>query len=125
MESFHDVTEVTFEELSEDREKCKHRFSIRAPEEVRLLVSLARPKPWTNGIPMCIHTLQATFKKPSGSTVIDFCRICFGRDAMPAEFYAEYLRLSRRHMCRWMFLYSALASILAFSVLAVYLKVLK
>src|ERR1044071_2165079 len=106
MQPFQDVTKIVFEEFSEGHKRCRYRFSIRDLEEVSRLVSLARPKPRTSR-PGDIHFLQATFAGPAGNTVVSFCNICFGHDAMPAEFYAEYLRLSRRHKWRLALLYCA------------------
>jgi hypothetical protein len=126
METFEDVTEITFEEFSDDREKCRHRFSVTAPAEVKHLTSLIDPKPWTSGVPACFHVLFATFKRPSSrSSRVDFCRICFGRDAMPPGFFAEYQRLSRRHRLRMGVLYSASALIAAAILLTFCFKVFK
>jgi len=123
MPLFHDITEIVFEEFTEGHESCRHRFSIRSPDEVEHLVSLARPKCWTGGVPMCRHFLRATFKNPADSTVVDFCPICFGSRPMPAEFYTEYLRLSRRHKRRIALVYCVGALILAVFIIAIYAKV--
>jgi len=125
MESFLDVTEIMFEEFSAGSEKCKHRFSITSPAKVGHLVSLVDPKPWTNGVPTCLHVLFATFKRPSGCSRVDFCRICFGHQVMPTDFYVEYRRLSRRHRWRIGVGYVASALIAAAILLTLYIKLFK